>query len=53
MTHGVRRIDCKHYKHPLPEPVYDIYMRYWGPDRIQDRIILSTLAVKSSMAIVL
>jgi hypothetical protein len=29
MTHGVSGIDWKHYKHPLPENVYDIYMRYW------------------------
>jgi len=30
MTHGVSGIDWKHYKHPLPENVYDIYMHYWG-----------------------
>ena len=30
MTHGVSGIDWKHYKHPLPENVYDIYMQYWG-----------------------
>ncbi|MGZ4953163.1 MAG: hypothetical protein ACXV5A_07185 [Halobacteriota archaeon] len=30
MTHSVSGIDWKHYKHPLPEHVYDIYMRYWG-----------------------
>ncbi|MGZ4847676.1 MAG: hypothetical protein ACXV3E_07835, partial [Halobacteriota archaeon] len=29
MTHGVSGIDWKHYKHPLPEHVYHIYMRYW------------------------
>jgi hypothetical protein len=29
MTHGVSGIDWKHYKHPLPENVYDIYIRYW------------------------
>jgi hypothetical protein len=29
MTHGVSGIDWKHYKHPLPEHVYDIYMKYW------------------------
>jgi len=27
MTHGVSGIDWKHYKHPLPENVYDVYMR--------------------------
>jgi hypothetical protein len=30
MTHGVRGIDWKHYKHPLPEQVYDAYMRSWN-----------------------
>jgi integrase len=29
MTHGVSGIDWKHYKHPLPENVYDTNMRYW------------------------
>ena len=29
MTHGVSSIDWKHYKHPLPENVYDVYMQYW------------------------
>jgi hypothetical protein len=28
MTHGVSGIDWKHYKHPLPENVYDAYMKY-------------------------
>ena len=30
MTHGVIGIDWKHYKHPLPEHVYDVYMKYWA-----------------------
>ncbi|MGZ7138090.1 MAG: hypothetical protein ACXVI7_07810 [Halobacteriota archaeon] len=30
MTHSVSGIDWTHYKHPLPEHVYDVYMRYWG-----------------------
>ncbi len=29
MTHGVSGIDWKHYKHPLSENVYDVYMQYW------------------------
>ncbi len=29
MTHGVSGIDWKDYKHPLPEHVYDIYMKSW------------------------
>lgn len=30
MTHGVSGVDWKHYKHPLPENVYKIYLQYWG-----------------------
>ncbi len=30
LTHGVSGVDWTHYKHPLPEHVYDIYMRCWG-----------------------
>jgi integrase len=29
MTHGVSGIDWKHYKHPLPEHVSEVYMQYW------------------------
>ncbi len=29
MTHGVSGIDWKHYKHPLPKNVYEIYMKCW------------------------
>jgi hypothetical protein len=29
MTHGVSGIDWKHYKHPLPENVYDVYIKNW------------------------
>jgi hypothetical protein len=34
MTHGVSGIDWKHYKHPLPENVYDVYVRYWADVRL-------------------
>ena len=34
MTHGVSGIDWKHYKHPLPENVYDVYMQYWADVRL-------------------
>jgi len=30
LTHGVSGVDWSHYKHPLPESVYDVYMKYWG-----------------------
>ena len=29
MTYGVSGIDWKHYKHPLPENVYDVFMKCW------------------------
>ena len=29
LTHGVSGVDWAHYKHPLPEHVYDVYMKYW------------------------
>ena len=30
LTHGVSGIEWGHYRHPLPDSVYDIYMNYWG-----------------------
>jgi integrase len=30
LTHGVSGVDWAHYKHPLPEYVYEIYMKYLG-----------------------
>jgi hypothetical protein len=29
MTHGVSGIEWQYYKHPLPENVYDVYMKFW------------------------
>jgi integrase len=29
LTHGVSGVDWSHYKHPLPESVFDVYIRYW------------------------
>jgi len=28
LTHGVSGVDWRFYKHPLPEHVYDLYMKY-------------------------
>jgi hypothetical protein len=28
--HGVSEVDWRFYKHPLPENVDDVYMRYWS-----------------------
>ncbi|MGZ4880853.1 MAG: hypothetical protein ACXV5H_05465 [Halobacteriota archaeon] len=33
LTHGVSGVDWTHYRHPLPEHVYDVYMRYWADVR--------------------
>jgi hypothetical protein len=30
LTHGVSGVDWRFYKHPLPDSVYDVYMKYWG-----------------------
>lgn len=30
LAHGMTGVDWAHYKHPLPEDVYDIYLRSWG-----------------------
>jgi len=35
LTHGVSGVDWSHYKHPLPDSVYDVYMKYWGEVRFQ------------------
>lgn len=29
LTHGVSGVEWAHYIHPLPEYVYDVYMKYW------------------------
>jgi len=29
LTYGVSGVEWTHYKHPLPEYVYDVYMKYW------------------------
>ncbi len=35
MTHGVSNIEWKHYRHPLPDSVYDVDMKYWADVRFQ------------------
>ncbi|MGZ4924671.1 MAG: hypothetical protein ACXV5H_12085 [Halobacteriota archaeon] len=37
LTHGVSGVDWTHYKHPLPEHVYDTYMRYWRNVALKNR----------------
>ena len=29
LAHGMTGVDWEHYKHPLPDFVYDTYMRFW------------------------
>jgi integrase len=33
LTHGVSGVEWAHYRHPLPEYVYDVYMKYWRDTR--------------------
>ena len=30
LTHGISDVSWSHYRNPLPENVYDIYIKYWG-----------------------
>jgi hypothetical protein len=30
LTHGVSGVEWARYRRPLPEYVYDIYMKYWN-----------------------
>jgi integrase len=36
LAHGMTGVDWEHYKHPLPEDVYDTYMRDWQDIRLAD-----------------
>jgi integrase len=36
LAHGMTGVDWEHYKHPLPEDVYDVYMRYWREIKLTD-----------------
>ncbi|MGZ8892960.1 MAG: hypothetical protein ACXW1R_08560, partial [Halobacteriota archaeon] len=36
LAHGMTGVDWEHYKHPLPEDVYDTYMRYWRDIELGD-----------------
>ncbi|HXY88032.1 MAG TPA: hypothetical protein VEG44_06305 [Candidatus Acidoferrales bacterium] len=33
---GVSGVEWAHYRHPLPEYVYDVYMRYWKDVKLVD-----------------
>ncbi|MGZ4906291.1 MAG: hypothetical protein ACXVIF_05500 [Halobacteriota archaeon] len=35
LIHGVSGVDWTHYKRPLPEHVYDVYMQYWSAVSLQ------------------
>jgi hypothetical protein len=37
LTHGVSGVDWKHYKRPLPENVYDMYMKSWARVDLQSK----------------
>ena len=35
LTHDVRGVEWSNYRHPLPDSVYDVYMKYWADVRFQ------------------
>ena len=39
MTHGVGGVDWKHYKHPLAENVYNVYMKYWTQTEFRTQVL--------------
>ena len=48
MTHGVSGVDWRFYKSPRPEPVYDIYMQYWGDVELSLGMTLNAKATASA-----
>ncbi|MGZ4881888.1 MAG: hypothetical protein ACXV7G_12660 [Halobacteriota archaeon] len=34
LSHGLSSIEDKHYRHPLPEQIYDVYCSYWRSMRL-------------------
>jgi len=44
LSHGVSGVEWKHYRRPLPEYVYDIYMRYWGDVRLRCEVAYLSIA---------
>jgi len=41
LTHGVSGVAWSHYRHPLPEHVYDVYMKYWRAVELQVRMTIA------------
>jgi hypothetical protein len=35
LTHSVRGVEWSNYRHPLPDSVYDVYMKYWADVRLR------------------
>ncbi|MGZ4864552.1 MAG: hypothetical protein ACXV5H_07025 [Halobacteriota archaeon] len=36
LTHCVSGVDWYHYKHPLPEHVYGVYIKSWRNTKLRD-----------------
>lgn len=47
LTHGVSGVDWGHYKHPLPEFVYQAYMKYWADTCLVPPVLESILNVRT------
>ncbi|MGZ4846749.1 MAG: hypothetical protein ACXV3E_03030 [Halobacteriota archaeon] len=39
LSHGLSSIEDKHYRHPLPEQIYDVYGRYWRDVRFKSPLM--------------
>ena len=40
LTQGVSGVDWRFYKHPLPEQVYDAYMKFWSSTALLQKSLL-------------
>jgi hypothetical protein len=41
LTHGVAGVQWSHYRNPLPEHVYDVYIKYWADVTLGDQNVES------------
>jgi hypothetical protein len=42
MTHDISSISWRHYRNPLPENVYDIYMKFWGNTQLDNETVTNS-----------
>jgi len=49
LTHGVRGVEWSNYRHPLPQHMYDIYLRSWGEVTFTSRTEKDQSAVRGDV----